>query len=133
MGKILIKLNVSNFGDILLNKETIRSIEIENALVDTRATMLSLHKHQIDDLGLIYSGKIRVRTANGPIERNVYGVARVEIMGRTADFDVMEIPDDVPVLVGYLILERLDFVLDPKQQKLIPNPAHDGEYALDMY
>jgi len=102
-------------------------------LVDTGATMLSLHKNQIDELGLIYSGKIRVRTANGPIERKVYGVARVEIMGRAADFDVMEIPDDVPVLVGYLILERLDFVPDPNQQKLIPNPAHDGEYALDMY
>lgn len=133
MGKILISLKVSNFGDILLNKETIRSLEIENALVDTGATILSLHKHQIDELGLKYVDKIKVRTANGPIERSVYGVARVEIMGREADFDVMEVPDDVPVLVGYIILEQLDFVPDPKQQKLIPNPAHDGEYALDMY
>jgi predicted aspartyl protease len=133
MGKILINLKVSNFGDIFLNKETIRAIEIENAMVDTGVTMLSLHKHQIDELGLKYMGKIKVRTANGSIERNIYGVARVEIMGRAANFDVMEIPDDVPVLVGYLILEQLDFVPDPNQQKLIPNPAHDGEYALDMY
>jgi len=133
MGKILINLKVTNFGDIFLNKETIRSIKIENALVDTGVTMLSLHKNQIDELGLQYLRKIRVRTANGPIERNIYGVARVEIMGRAANFDVMEIPDDVPVLVGYLILEQLDFVPDPNQQKLIPNPAHDGEYALDMY
>lgn len=133
MGKILVNLTVSNFGDILLNKELIRSIEIEDALVDTGATMLCIHKDQIEELGLKYVGTMKVRTANGPIERNVYGVGRVEIMGREADFDVMEIPDDVPVLVGYVILEQLDFVPDPKQQKLIPNPAHGGEYAIDMY
>ena len=108
-------------------------MEIENALIDTGATILSLHKDQIDKLGLIYSGKIRVKTANGAIERNIYGVARISIMGREADFDVMEVPDDVPVLVGYLILERLDFVPDPIQRRLISNPAHGGEYAVDMY
>jgi len=133
MGKILINLTVSNFVDISTNREKVRSLKIENALVDTGATMLSLHKHQIDELGLQYLRKIRVRTANGPIERNVYGVAQVEIMDREAEFDVMEISDEVPVLVGYLVLEQLDFVPDPIQQKLIPNPAHDGEYALDMY
>ncbi len=86
MLKILINLKVSNFRDILLNKETIRALEIENALVDTGAIMLSLHKHQIIELGLQYLRKIRVRTtANEPIERNVNGVARVEIMGREAD------------------------------------------------
>jgi hypothetical protein len=26
----------------------------------------------------------------------------------------------------------LDFVADSSNQKLIPNPAHDGEYALDL-
>lgn len=133
MGKIFINLKVSNFVDISTNREKVRSLKIENALVDTGATLLSLHKHQVDELGLKYVGKIKVRTANGPIERNVYGVARVEIMERAADFDVMEIPDDVPVLMGYVILEQLDLVPDLKQQKLIPNPAHDGEYALDMY
>ena len=106
---------------------------IENALVDTGATMLNLHKNQIDELGLKYLRKMRVKTANGSIERNIYGVASVEIMGREAEFDVLEIPDDVPVLVGYIILEQLDFVADPIQQKLVPNPAHDGEYALDLY
>jgi len=133
MGKILINLKVSNFVDISTNRERIRSIEIENALVDTGATMLNLHKNQIDELGLKYLRKMRVKTANGSIERNIFGVASVEIMGREAEFDVLEIPDDVPVLVGYIILEQLDFVPDPKQQKLIPNLAHDGEYALDMY
>jgi predicted aspartyl protease len=101
--------------------------------VDTGAAMLSLHIDQIKELGLKFLRRIKVRTANGSSERNVYGVARVEIQGREGEFTVLEGPNDVPVLVGYLVLEQLDFVVDTSIQKLIPNPAHDGEYALDLY
>jgi hypothetical protein len=43
------------------------------------------------------------------------------------------VTDDVPVLVGYIVLEQLDFVADNSNQKLIPNPAYGGEYAVDLY
>jgi hypothetical protein len=45
----------------------------------------------------------------------------------------MEVPDSVPVLIGQIPLERLDFVVDPKGQRLIGNPAHDGEYMIDAF
>ena len=133
MGRILVDLKVSNFGDVLTGKEKVRSIIVGNALVDTGAAMLNLHKSEIEQLGLQYLRKIKVRTANGAIERNVYGVARVELLGRESEFDVLELPEDVPNLVGYIILEQLDFVADTANQKLIPNPEHGGEYALDLY
>ena len=133
MGRILVDLKVSNFGDVLTGKEKVRSIIVGNALVDTGAAMLNLHKSEIEQLGLQYLRKIKVRTANGAIERNVYGVARVEILGRESEFDVLELPEDVPNLVGYIILAQLDFVADTANQKLIPNPEHGGEYALDLY
>jgi len=133
MGRILIDLKVSNFGDILTSREKVRSIEIKNALIDTGAAMLNLHKDQINELGLKFLRKIKVKTSNGSPERNVFGVARVEIQRREGEFDVLEVPNDVPVLVGYLILEQLDFVANTSTQKLISNPSHDGEYALDLY
>ncbi|MFH1563659.1 MAG: retroviral-like aspartic protease family protein [Nitrospirota bacterium] len=133
MGRVLVDLKVSNFGDILTDREEVRSIEIENALVDTGAAMLSLHLDQINQLGLKFLRKVKVRTANGSPERNVFGIARIEIQGREGEFDILEVPNDVPILVGYLILEQLDFVADTSTQKLIPNPAHDGEYAIDLY
>jgi predicted aspartyl protease len=133
MGRILTDLKVSNFGDILTNWEKIRTIEIKDALVDTGAAMLNLHIDQINELGLMFLRKVRVKTANGTVERNIYGVARVEIQGRESEFDVLEVPDDVPVLVGYIVLEQLDLVPDTSSRRLIPNPAHNGEYAIDLY
>ena len=133
MGRILIDLIVSNFGDILTNREKVRIIEIKDALVDTGAAMLNLHIDQINELGLKFLRKVKVRTTNRAPERNVFGVARVKIQGREGEFDVLEVPDDVPVLVGYIILEQLYFVPDTSNQRLIPNPAHNGEYAIDSY
>ena len=47
--------------------------------------------------------------------------------------DVMEVPDTVPVLIGQLPLEHLDFVEDMRSRKLIGNPAHGGEHVYELY
>ena len=47
--------------------------------------------------------------------------------------DVTEVPDDVPVLIGQLPLEHLDFVVDMPSRSLIGNPAHGGEHMYDLY
>lgn len=133
MGRVLIDVKVTNFADYLTGQKEVRTIEVKDALVDTGAAMLGLHKDQIERLGLIYLRKVFLKTANGLVERDLFGVARVEIEGREGEFDVVQLPDDVPVLVGYIVLEQLDFVVSPSIQRLIPNPASKGKYALDMY
>ncbi|MDI6751347.1 MAG: hypothetical protein QME07_00585 [bacterium] len=133
MGRVLIDLKVTNFGDILTNQKEVRTIEIKDGLVDTEAAMLGLHKDQIERLGLMLLRKISLKTANGLVERDIFGVARVEIEKRESEFDVVQLPDDVPVLVGYIVLEQLDFVVSPSIQRLIPNPDSKGKYALDLY
>jgi hypothetical protein len=45
----------------------------------------------------------------------------------------MEVPDDVPVLIGQVPLEQLDFVVDLQARRLIGNPAHGGEHIIEMY
>lgn len=40
---------------------------------------------------------------------------------------MIEVPESVPSLLGVVPLEALDFVVDSKAHKLIPNPAHSGE------
>jgi hypothetical protein len=54
------------------------------------------------------------------------------ILGRQHLGEVMEIHDDVPTLVGYIPLENLDLVVDPKSGQVTPNPASGGDYALDL-
>ena len=45
----------------------------------------------------------------------------------------MENDESTPALVGYVVLETLDFVVDPKANKVIPNPAHEGKWMADLY
>jgi hypothetical protein len=58
---------------------------------------------------------------------------RLTIQGRTCTMDVMEVPDGVPVLIGQLPLEHLDFVVDLRSRTLIGNPAHGGEHMYELY
>jgi len=39
----------------------------------------------------------------------------------------------VPVLIGQLPLEHLDFVVDLRSRSLIGNHAHGGEYMYEVY
>ena len=64
---------------------------------------------------------------------SVYEAVRLTIEDRSCSVDVMEVPDEVPVLVGQIPLEMLDFVVDPQARRLIGNPAHNGEHILELY
>ena len=55
------------------------------------------------------------------------------IQDRVCTMDVVEVPDDTPVLIGQLPLEQLDFVVDLRSRSLIGNPAHGGEQMLELY
>ena len=46
--------------------------------------------------------------------------------------DVIEVPDEVPVLIGQLPLEHLDFVVDMRNHELIGNPDHGGEHVYEL-
>ena len=55
------------------------------------------------------------------------------IQGRDCPIDVGEIADDLPVIIGQIPLESLDWVVDLKGQKLIGNPEHGGEHVMEVY
>ena len=55
------------------------------------------------------------------------------IVGRFCTVDVMEVPDDVPVLVGHIPLEMLDLVVDLQGRPLTGNLAHNGEHILELF
>lgn len=41
--------------------------------------------------------------------------------------------DNVPALIGYLVLESMDWEVDPKNQRIIGNPENEGKWIVDMY
>lgn len=138
MGKITEKVIVKNFVDIalcskgLIKPEEIRTVEIE-AVVDTGAAYLCLPPTVIEQLGLLYSHSIKVTTANGMVERRVFNGAVIIIQKREIEMQVLENDATTPPLIGYLILETMDLVVDTKLLKIIPNPAHDGKWVMELY
>jgi clan AA aspartic protease len=138
MGRTFEKVKVRNYGDIamvargLLKEEAIREAEIE-AIVDTGATYLCLPPKIIEELGLLYSRSVSVTTANGEVKRRIFQGAEITIKNRSTQMEVMESDETTPPLIGFLVLEALDFVVDPKTQKIIPNPEHGGKWVVECY
>ena len=131
MGKVIVKVKLTNLFDQALysrgaSKKKPRWIEVQ-ALVDTGATRLYLKPSVIKKLGLQRVDAVRSQTTNGEAIRFKYEPVQLELMGRKENFDVIEVPESVPNLLGQVPLEVLDFVVDSKAQKLIPNPAHGGD------
>ena len=117
-----------NFGDEvlvergLIRLEEMRSVEPEDAIVDTRATRLVLTEGLVQRLGLSVRGEISVRYADNRTARK--SVARgvvVEILERSGTFDAV-IEERGQPLIGMEILEALDLWPDPQRGILTTNP-----------
>lgn len=137
MGRVVVQVKLTNYVDEQLRKLKLlkgkpRSVEAE-ALVDIGATRLYLQSRVIRALGLRKEGEIVSRTTNGHRKRAVYQAARLDLMGRHGSFEVVEVDDDVPNLLGQVPLEVLDLVVDPKRRKLVPNPDHGGVQMTEEY
>jgi clan AA aspartic protease len=137
MGKVIVNIKLTNLKDSFLKsagarKAKPREVEVE-ALVDTGATRLYLKPTVIKKLGLERTDTVRSRTSNGDVIRYKYEPVQLELMGRHENFDVIEVPEEVPNLLGQVPLEVLDFVVDSRGQKLVPNPAHGGEQMTEEY
>jgi predicted aspartyl protease len=139
MGKVLVTAKMENMEDVYAVKlgtlapEKVRTVEVTDALVDTGATMLSLPKRLIEQLGLEQLRTRRARTTTGIAEFGVYSLVQLTVEGRDCRVDVAELSDDCPVLIGQIPLESLDFVVDPVGQRLIGNPEHGGEHMIDLF
>src|SRR5881409_2292019 len=137
MCKVIVQMRLTNFADLVLlehgaSKRKPRQLEVE-AIVDTGATRLYLKPSVIKKLGLRRVDTVRSQTRNGEAIRYKYEPVQLELMGRKENFDVIEVPESVPNLLGQVPLEVLDLVVDSKGQRLIPNPAHRGEQMTEEY
>ncbi len=137
MGKVRIKIKLTNLFDLGAQRRKLstakpREVETE-ALVDTGATRLYLKPSVIRALGLDTVDSVITQTSNGPAKRSVYEPVRLEVQGRYGNFDVVEVGENVPNLVGQIPLEYLDFVVDSRNLKLIPNPEHGGQQMCEEY
>lgn len=139
MGRVVIQATVENFGDLWearkgrISESSVRRIVVDDALVDTDATTLSLPKRLVRELGLEQRSRKAVTSSTGLGEAGVYDPVRLTIQGRECTVDVLEVPDSVPALIGQIPLEMLDLVVDLRNRRLIANPEHGGEHIIELY
>jgi predicted aspartyl protease len=139
VGQVIVPVVIENLFDLRsveegrLAADQVRRIEVQDARVDTGASILSMPRHLIEQLGLRRIETRTARTATGLAQFGIYEPAKLRIQGRDCEIRVSEVADNCPVLIGVIPLELLDFVVDPKGQRLMGNPDHGGEWMIDMF
>ncbi|HEV2950328.1 MAG TPA: aspartyl protease family protein [Gemmataceae bacterium] len=126
MGRFAVEFEVANNDDMAAARRgsmvsgQVRRVTIRG-VVDSGATRLVLPGRVIDKLGLIPTGKVRVRYANNAraVRDAVKGVF-VKLLGRDGVFTAVVEPKRRSAFIGAIVLEDLDFVVDCTTQKLVP-------------
>ena len=117
----------------LLEAAEVRETEVE-ALVDTGATLLVLPDEVVTRLGLDEIDRRPVRYADGRREeRAIVGPVRLEVIGRHGNFSaVREKPGTTP-LIGQVVLEELDLIVNPGSEELLPDPDSPDAPMVDIF
>jgi clan AA aspartic protease len=138
MGKVMNIIKLTSYDDLVLVEAGhlaeggVRSVEVEG-LVDTGATTLVIPEELQHKLGLKERERRKVRYANGQVAEiaQVSGLV-LEILGRRMHIDALVQPDLAQPLIGQIVLEALDLIVDPKSRDLLVNPASPDMPTLDM-
>ncbi len=129
VGRFYVKFEVANNDDMALARQgmldpaKIRRLKLRG-LVDPGATRLVLPEKAVKKLGLPVTKKVQVRYADRrKATRDAVSNVHVELLGRTGTFTAMIEPKRRSALIGAIVLEDLDYMVDCTHQRLVPrNP-----------
>src|SRR5258708_7326327 len=118
MGRVTTEAIVERLMDLwdaqrgLRKPEDVRRIGLTEALVDTAATTLALPTRYVRELGLSKVREQNAVSSSGLGTISIYEAVRLTILNRNCVVEVMEVPEEVPALIGQILLEMLDLVVD---------------------
>jgi predicted aspartyl protease len=126
MGRISAELELANYDDMAraragdIPAEEVRRMTI-SGIVDTGATKLVIPESVVERLGLQTVGRSGVRYADGrTADRLVAGAIHLTWGGRSSLFDAIVEPGRDSALIGAIVLENLDLIIDCQRQTLAP-------------
>jgi predicted aspartyl protease len=137
MGRFNVEFEVANYGDMILAQrglmpeDQIRRQTVQG-VVDSGAARLVLPQSLVKHLGLTLGEKMVVRYADGRrAERRQAEGVYVELLGRHSTFTALVEPKRDTALIGAIVLEDLDLLVDCKKQRLIPRDPHGPIYEIE--
>ena len=126
MGRVLTEVGLANNQDVQLWKanmiaeDKVRRVRIQ-AVIDTGANHLVLPSAVAKALGLPTAGDVGVRYADGrSARRELVEQVELELLGRTSTFRASLEPDRTTALVGAIVMEDLDLLVDCGKQIVFP-------------
>ncbi len=135
MGKVLTSLTIINRADQIraedgtIATDQIRSITLNNVLVNTGATTLCLPVDVIAKLGLSLLKEVDVSTAMSIGKARIFRDATMILCGREGTFECLELPGGKDALIGVIPLEALGLEPDLRNQTLKVLPTEStGTY-----
>ena len=126
MGRFSVEVELANYEDMvrakagLIAADQVRRVRLKGA-VDTGAGRLVIPQSIAQQLGLEQSAKVTVRYADGRIaERSIVHDVHLSYGGRESVFRAVVEPGMQEALIGAIVLEDLDFLVDCLGQRLVP-------------
>jgi predicted aspartyl protease len=103
-----------------------------SGLVDPGASKLVLPQSLVKELGLTTSDKINVRYTDGRRARRSQALdAHLELLGRRGTFLAIVEPKRTEALIGAIVLEELDLLVDCSRERLIPRDPSGPLYEIE--
>ncbi len=139
MGRITTQLIITNRADQIraedgtISPEAVRSVTLDDVLVDTGATTLCLPRDTIAALGLRLLREAVAETATGSTTMRIFQDAKISLLGREGTFECVELPEGRPPLLGVVPLEMLGAELDLQKQELRLLPMTPGQSYFMLY
>jgi predicted aspartyl protease len=137
VGRFSVSLEVANYGDLikardgLLPPDRVRRQTIQG-VVDSGAAKLVLPQSVVKQLGLPLMEAIQVRHADGRMarRREAEGVF-VELLGRHGTFTAIVEPKRSSALIGPILLEDLDLLVNCQHQRLVPRDPSGAVFEIE--
>jgi len=137
VGRIAVEFEVANYGDVdmarrgLLPADQVRRQTIRG-VVDSGAARFVLPRAVVQQLGLPITGKVQVRYADGRrATRPTAQGAHVTILGRDSTFTAVVEPKRDTALIGAIVLEDLDLLVDCQKQRVVPRDPRGAIYEIE--
>jgi predicted aspartyl protease len=127
MGTVYVTVRVSN------PLQDIPPVDVQ-AKVDTGATLLVLPQALAEEFAFPVIRKQSVKYANPSLtlrtgeeteERDVVWGVAVELLGRKGVFEAVVEPKKKYALLGAVVMESLDLIVEPRSLGVYPNPRSD--------
>ena len=136
-GRFSVEFEVANYDDLILMEhgllppDQVRRETIQG-LVDSGATRLVLPQAVVKRLGLPPGGPILVSYADGRQARRA-GAKGVylKLLGRDGTFSAIVEPRRKTALLGAIVLEELDLLVDCTTQRVVPRDPSGTTAAIE--